>query len=320
MPGTVVGSLSSLDPNALDLFTYSIVGSGAPFALSGATLVTTATFDFEASATQLVTVQSADDSGLTVRKTLTINVLNRNDAPTGLRVLNWQGSLVTSIDENRPIGTVVGIASGVDQDCCDTFRYSMVDSSRTLEMQILPNGSVVVATIQNVDFETRSLFNFSVVVEDDRGLAFRGYYSISVRDINEVSRVTLLCTLPVLPLVHARPALRGRPVFSLRASLSIALRLLVLAWPEVIPWRCAAEPPVFPRFPLPCSSPSPTQRRRSTPCRRPCLWTSLWARWGLGTRTLGRTTRTALFASPVHHRPSTLCRPTRCRRRSCSQT
>jgi hypothetical protein len=118
---------------------------------------------------------------------MTINVLDGNDAPTGLRIV-MNGALLTVVDENTPIGTVLGTLSGVDQDCCDTYRYTMVDASRTFTLQTLVNGSVVLATTQNIDFESRSLYNFSVVVEDDRGLAYRGYYPISVRDINEVGR------------------------------------------------------------------------------------------------------------------------------------
>lgn len=127
-----------------------------------------------------------------VQKTLTIVVLDGNDAPTGLRITT-NGALLTILDENTPIGTVLGTLSAVDQDCCDTYRYTMVDASRTFTLQTLANGSVVLATTQNIDFETRSLYNFSVVAEDDRGLAYRGYYPINVRDVNEApSAVTLI--------------------------------------------------------------------------------------------------------------------------------
>ncbi|GAA2158486.1 cadherin domain-containing protein [Humibacillus xanthopallidus] len=84
--GTVVGTLSTTDPDAGDTFTYSLVaGTGsadnASFTISGSSLQTAGPFDFETKAAYSVRVRSTDSGGLTFEKAFTITVTNVNEAP-----------------------------------------------------------------------------------------------------------------------------------------------------------------------------------------------------------------------------------------------
>jgi large repetitive protein len=84
--GTVVGTLSSTDPDAGDTFAYSLVaGTGstdnASFSISGSDLQTAGPFDFETKTSYSVRVRSTDSGGLTFEKAFTISVTNVNEAP-----------------------------------------------------------------------------------------------------------------------------------------------------------------------------------------------------------------------------------------------
>ncbi|HKI86875.1 MAG TPA: Ig-like domain-containing protein, partial [Thermoanaerobaculia bacterium] len=84
---TIVGNLSTTDPDCTDHFTYSLVtGSGdtnnAQFTiLSGNVLVTNAILDYEAGATRSIRVRTTDSFGNTFEKILTITILNVDEPP-----------------------------------------------------------------------------------------------------------------------------------------------------------------------------------------------------------------------------------------------
>lgn len=75
--GTVIGTLSAVDPNAGDAFSYALIGnSGDRFEIRGNTLVVKDGFrlDFEQAPSQQVAIRVTDSGGATVAKTFTIRV------------------------------------------------------------------------------------------------------------------------------------------------------------------------------------------------------------------------------------------------------
>ncbi|MFN7659804.1 MAG: cadherin repeat domain-containing protein, partial [Dolichospermum sp.] len=82
--GTVVGNLTTTDPNTGDTFTYSLVtGNGATanslFSIAGNQLKTNAVFDFETKNSYSIGVRTTDQGGLFFEKQLTIGVTDLND-------------------------------------------------------------------------------------------------------------------------------------------------------------------------------------------------------------------------------------------------
>jgi Cadherin domain len=85
--GTTVGTFSTTDPDTGDTFTYVLVGGAGDtdntsFAISGGTLQTAASFDFETKSSYSIRVRSTDAGALSVDKVFTISVTNVNEAPT----------------------------------------------------------------------------------------------------------------------------------------------------------------------------------------------------------------------------------------------
>jgi len=123
--GTVVGTLSTTDPDAGETFVYTIVpdanldGTGL-FEIVGNQLRTKGPLDFESRSGYSVRVRSTDENGLFTGRVLSVAVTDDNDAPTEVTLS------ATAVVRNRPAGTVVGTFATVDQDAGDTFTYTLV--------------------------------------------------------------------------------------------------------------------------------------------------------------------------------------------------
>gem|GEM_PF-241924 len=84
--GTAVGTLTSADPNSGNTFTYSLVsGAGSDnngsLTISGNTLQTAVSFDYETQNSYSVRIRSTDQGGLSVEKVFSLSVTNANEPP-----------------------------------------------------------------------------------------------------------------------------------------------------------------------------------------------------------------------------------------------
>ena len=87
--GTVVGTLTAVDPDPGDTHTFTLVaGAGSAgngsFTIVGATLRTAVSLDFETTPTQSVRIRATDSGGLSVEKALTITVTDVDDPPVAV--------------------------------------------------------------------------------------------------------------------------------------------------------------------------------------------------------------------------------------------
>ena len=108
--GTVVGNLSSTDPDAGNTFTYALVtGTGSTdngsFQIVGSALKTLAVFDYETKSSYSIRVRTTDQGGLSIEQVFTVTVTDVNEAPTALSLS------ALSIAENAASGTAVGTFS-----------------------------------------------------------------------------------------------------------------------------------------------------------------------------------------------------------------
>jgi len=177
--GTTVGTLSTTDPDTGNTFTYALVsGTGstdnALFSISGSTLLTAASFDYETKNSYSVRVRSTDQGGLYTEKVFTITVQNVNEPPTDLTLSN------TTVPENQPVGTTVGAFGTADPDAGNAFTYTLVSGTGSTD-----NGSF---TISVNTLRTAAVFNCSVKdrysirvkTTDDGGLSLEKAITISV--------------------------------------------------------------------------------------------------------------------------------------------
>jgi uncharacterized repeat protein (TIGR03803 family) len=184
--GTVIGNLSTVDPDAGDTFTYTFVGGAGSadnasfnFSAVGDVLRTSAAFNFEAKSAYSIRVRSTDANGLSVDKVFAISVTDVNEAPINLALSN------STIGEGLPVATLIGTLSNADPDAGDTIVYSLVfgaggddNGAFTISASALQSNAVF-------DAATKSAYTIRVRATDAAGLFVDKVFAISVIAVNK---------------------------------------------------------------------------------------------------------------------------------------
>ncbi|MDC5698472.1 Ig-like domain-containing protein [Intrasporangium calvum] len=182
--GTTVGTLGTIDSDPGDTFTYSLVsGTGdtdnARFAIIGDTLTTAGGLDFETTSTLSVRVRTTDSAGAHVDKAFTVTVINVNESPTDLALS------VSSVEENRPGGTTVGLLSGTDPDAGDLLSFSLVSGAGDTDNASFSLTGTALKTAASFNFEVKSSYSVRIRVTDAGSLTHEEAVVISVVDVND---------------------------------------------------------------------------------------------------------------------------------------
>ncbi|MDB5391851.1 MAG: cya 3, partial [Planctomycetaceae bacterium] len=182
--GTVIGTLSTTDPDVGDTFTYSLViGTGssdnALFQITGNTLQTNAILNFETQQTYSIRIRTTDAGGLMTEKTFVITVSNVNEAPTSLTLSN------DTLAERQPIGTPVGTFSSTDPDSGSVFTYSLVSGVGASDNLFFKIVGGTLETNAVLDFNTQPIYSIRVRTTDAGGLSFENVFTITLTSINK---------------------------------------------------------------------------------------------------------------------------------------
>ncbi|MGY8783680.1 MAG: thrombospondin type 3 repeat-containing protein, partial [Fidelibacterota bacterium] len=129
--GTTVGALSTTDSDTLDTHTYSLVsGSGdtdnASFSISGANLLSAASFDYETKTSYSIRVQTSDGTAA-YSKTLSISILDVDEDSDGDGITNSLDNCpsTANADQADPDGDGVG---DVCDNCKEISNSNQLDS------------------------------------------------------------------------------------------------------------------------------------------------------------------------------------------------
>ncbi|NOX95295.1 MAG: cadherin repeat domain-containing protein [Alphaproteobacteria bacterium] len=174
--GAVVAVLSAVDSDSNDTATYSIVGdaSGA-FEIVGneLRLKEDVALDYEAQNTYEITLEVTDASGATFQKTVSINVVDVNEAPEGLTLSN------ASVGENVD-GVVIGDLSLSDVDAGDSHTFAVSDD----RFEVV-DGQLKLKEGVTLDHEEAGSVDVTVTATDSGGLSTDATFAIAVGDVNE---------------------------------------------------------------------------------------------------------------------------------------
>ena len=107
--GTVIGTLSSTDPNPGDTFTYSLVSpqsnvDNQAFSIVGNQLRSFAVFDFEAKSSYSVVIRTTDQGNLSFDQTFTVNITDVNENGGG-------GNTAPVLDPSGNPFAILGVGS-----------------------------------------------------------------------------------------------------------------------------------------------------------------------------------------------------------------
>jgi hypothetical protein len=182
LANTVIGSFSSVDQDASETFTYQLVsGPGSVdnnlFGITGTRLVALQPLNYEQNATPSIRVRSTDSGGNSLEKIMVITVIDANDLPTPPGVSNL------TIAENRPVGTLVGTLSSIDEDSNDPTQFRLTGSGND-NAQFTINGNQLLSSAA-FDFEQKSSYNIEIQAFDKSGNGPIRSFVVRVIDVNE---------------------------------------------------------------------------------------------------------------------------------------
>ena len=183
--GTVVGDITVIKENRT-VFSLTLVdGLGgddnASFEVTGKDLKSKEMFDFETKNSYKIRVKAENSLGEVLFSTYIISVNDINDTPVLITINN------ASINENLPVGTVVGTLTTKDQDK-DTSIYSFaISGTDYLNFDIKGNQLVLK---KSLDFEAQNIFHFDLISNDQRGGEVTEKMTIFVFDVNENPIIT----------------------------------------------------------------------------------------------------------------------------------
>lgn len=191
--GTVVGGLSTTDPENDDAHAYSLAsGTGdadnAKFEIAGTTLRTAAELDYETQSTYSVRIRTDDGHGGTTAKAFTVNVSDANDRPSAPTL---SGSWVA---ENLPAGSLVGEIASSDQDAGDTAAFSLVNGPGDTDNADFRVVGSTLLTARPLDFEAGPKRELRLAVTDAAGAQSQASFSIAVADIAEPIELDVIKT------------------------------------------------------------------------------------------------------------------------------
>ena len=192
--GTVIGALTTTDPDEGDRFSYELArdGSRDNFKINGSNLVTKQAFDFEETATYTVTIQTTDSGKESFVGTIAVKVENENEPP----ILKGNKNLKLFHAENA--GKIVASLEASDPDADQTgIKYKLSASPDKGVFKITRSGDL--SFLREPDFENPIDENkdnvyevaFNAVDSKDSKLFVEGTASITLTDELETEVKTL---------------------------------------------------------------------------------------------------------------------------------
>lgn len=181
--GTEVGQLGVTDGGPVGEYQFSLVagpggGDNASFTLSGRSLLTAASFDYEADNEFSIRVRATDRSRTTFEQffTVTVTDINENTAPTDIALSN------ASVAENEPVATTVGALSATDADAGDTHTFTLVAGAGDDDNASFQVDGSALRTNAVFDFETESSYSIRIQADDGQGGTFEEQFTVTVTD------------------------------------------------------------------------------------------------------------------------------------------
>jgi hypothetical protein len=167
--GIVVGSFTASDPDGDELIFSLVEGEGGidnpNFELSKSGVLTTLqTFNFEEQEVQNIRVAVSDQQGGEISKSFEVSILDQNDMPVEL---GSSGDL--TVQENQPVGTIVGQFSATDEDGDDlsfSFARGPGDSGNS-NFSLSLDG--ILSTAKEFDFEESANQLIRISASDGNG-------------------------------------------------------------------------------------------------------------------------------------------------------
>ena len=174
--GTQFAVLTTVDEDSADSFEYLLLNHIDKFYIVGNVISTLAPLNFEEQSLYLVDIESTDSAGASIVVSITITVVDVNDAPDHVFF-----STAPLVAENVAINTTVGRLVVHDEDTNDNHTFTTIGRSQYFTV----DHHGVVYTSVLLDFEQLSQLTLDVVATDNGNLNKIESIVVQLMDVNE---------------------------------------------------------------------------------------------------------------------------------------
>lgn len=181
---TLVGIISSKDPDKKDSATYSLNDDAeGRFKLKGDQILVanSSGLNYEKNSFHNITIRVTDKGQLTYDEQFKILITDINEAPTDIILSN------DTVNENSTAGEVFGFFTAVDEDFGDSATYALVEDASGF---FAINGANLEVNQAVLNYESGDggppTYKVTVVATDKGGLTRSEVFVIQVADVNEV--------------------------------------------------------------------------------------------------------------------------------------
>ncbi|MGL1900654.1 MAG: cadherin domain-containing protein [Fibrobacterales bacterium] len=184
--GTTIGTIVAIDPEGGNL-TFSVPQPIDQIIITNdGTVIANSVFNYEELTQFSFQVTVYDEKGATSMKSITISIENVNEPPVAY-------DKFLTLNENEPIGTIIGQIYAVDPDS-DELEYYGQDFYR--EFTVNNDGEII--TVGSFNYEANSaLREFNVLIEDGQGLSKTISVTVQLNDINETPEFAALSPVSI---------------------------------------------------------------------------------------------------------------------------
>lgn len=181
--GTLVGTLSAIDPDSPSPPTFELVDNVGRFSLVGTGLYLAGTIlDFETNPLESLTVRATDSSGNAREQVVSFQVADANDEPSAVAFAS-SGASAALLFENVRNGDVIGRLEAVDQDALDINKLTLIDNGGGA-FGLTASGYLVVRDRLMFDAEGDLGAVSGAVVSTRNGIVTGPlYFSVLVQDV-----------------------------------------------------------------------------------------------------------------------------------------
>nr|WP_321455483.1 DUF4347 domain-containing protein [uncultured Cohaesibacter sp.] len=186
--GYSLGTLTTTDPDSGDSFTYTITGGAdaASFSIGGGAsnelLLDDGVLDYNAQSSYEVVLRSTDGAGAWIEETLTITVIDQNQAPSDISPNGF--SLDEGIDTTG--GVTLGTLAAVDPDSGDSFSFALIGGADQGSFSLGgASGNELIFDDGLLNHEAQSSYTVEVQVTDSGGSSYSEFLTVTINDVND---------------------------------------------------------------------------------------------------------------------------------------
>ena len=194
LPGTLVGRLSTTDPDTFDVHTYQLVaGTGGDdngsFTIYGDLLIAAAMFDYETKNSYSVRIRSTDlaSNHIEASFSIAVNDLEEGGGTQGTGAAPPDTVMLSKseIAENNVIGALVARLITTDPDTFDVHTYQLVPGTGDTDNESFSILGDMLLAARVFNYEEKNSYSLRVRSTDLGGNHLENVFVINILDVDE---------------------------------------------------------------------------------------------------------------------------------------